>query len=233
MGVFVGLNHSQEILAKYGEPLHAELEQLTAGITTALRDVVANRSSDLTVALKAEIAAAASSGEPIDIDTDEYNLASSTTETSVYSHVIPANTLAAGKYLYAVVDGMAQNQAGTTDALNVKIVFGSTTLATGQIGSAYSNDGASSFRPFRIETLISCVAAADQRAIMRVLFNDSATGDIAAAGWSTGLYSDRYAFHNTIAEGLGSDLTFNVLLKHAFSGATTTFKKHLGFIEVH
>jgi len=51
MGVFVGLNYREEIEAQYGNPLLAELEQITASITESLDNIVDSQNSALNTTL--------------------------------------------------------------------------------------------------------------------------------------------------------------------------------------
>lgn len=96
MGIFVGLNFREQLQRKYGEPLTSELEQLTAGITTAL--------ADLTTAKSQALATAAQAGfRLLTVNSTRTATDANTTEKDLWTYSLPANSLTANNQVIEII----------------------------------------------------------------------------------------------------------------------------------
>ena len=163
---------------------------------------------------------------PIDVSTTSTPVTNTTTETSVYSFAVPANTLAAGRGLRFTMKGMYQKTAGAGASFSVKVTFGGTTLVSGAVATGLGSTA--NKRSTRVTCEISAVGASDQRAITRVLFGNNATGSAAWESTST----DNIAYHDTLALDLTTALTLEVLVTHSVADAGISFTKDFAVVEL-
>lgn len=165
----------------------------------------------------------------LDVNATEVNVVNTTTETSIYSFSVPANSLAAGRRLHCRVEAFYTNTSTTFDSISVKVTFGGVTLVSGQVGGTFANSGANK-RIFQLDASIAAVGASDQRALLDIFVGNQ---DVASAAWAGTDPDQSRAWKLLTTLDLTTALTFEVLITHGFADPGASFKKHLGVVEVH
>ena len=169
-------------------------------------------------------------GEPqssaVDINTTEFTLANSTSETSVYSFALPAGTLASGKYLRMVVIATIENAVGS-NTYSIKIALGGTTIISGSVVNGIGNMAASSQRiPVKIVVDIAGLAASQQTVNIEVQVGNG----IASATWTAANTKSAWGWNDSLTEDSSTALTLDVLVTQSVADAGNKFNRHAAYI---
>ena len=156
----------------------------------------------------------------LDRDVTETEVVNTTTETTVYSYSVPANTLGTNKLLRLTLIGDYLNNSGTDKTLTLKITYGATSL----LNQAFTFIATSaSRRAIPLESWLSANNATNsQRSLTRLwIFG----GGSAGSPPSLQAISHRgLAVHNAVAEDSTAAKTLAVTVTHNNADTTISFR---------
>lgn len=154
----------------------------------------------------------------LDVNTAEVSVTNTTSQTSVYSFSLPANTLASGKILRLFLHGSYVKSAGATATFSMTVKLGSTTLASGTLASGLGSTA--NKRPTLLLVEIAGTGSNTQQATCKVWF-----GNAVADGTWTNITGNSIA-RDDPTEDETTVLTLDVLVTHNVADAGITFTRH-------
>lgn len=164
--------------------------------------------------------------QALDKSLTEQSVSNTTSETSIYTPTIAANTLVAGKALRLRVTGNLANTSGGAVNVTVKIKLGGTTIFNSgltSIGNGFS------IAPFVIEALINANNATNsQRAFAVWQYPTANTSD---GGANTPVAASQGG-HSSLAVDMTSSQTLDVTVTWASAATTITVKRWAAILEL-
>ena len=161
----------------------------------------------------------------LDSDVTEVELVNTTTETTVYTYTVPANTLSANKGLRVTVLGDYLNNSGSSHGLTMRVKYGSTTIASEPVGSITTS--ASRRSVYLQADLMAFNSTSAQAAFARAIVGG--VGSVAGSGVGEAFWVN--SVHDSIAEDSTGALDLVVTFQHAVAGASISAKAHTVVLE--
>jgi hypothetical protein len=169
----------------------------------------------------------------LDRSSTSQSVASSITETSIYSFSVPANILDTDKCVRLTILGDYLNNSASTSTLTLKLNFGGTTQWT-DVSAAQTSDA--DLRAFHFEAMVCNQNATNVQAIggnaglSNIATTTTGAGDLstvitAATGFQTPI-SGIGAIDTTAAR------TIDFLITHSVNNANTRLRKQYALLEV-
>lgn len=161
----------------------------------------------------------------LDKSTTQQDVNTTTTETSVYSFSIPANTLGTNKTLRLTVTGSYLNNSGGADNFTPRVKFGGTTIAS----SAPSLGAGVDRRTMKFVTEINA--------------NGATNSQRAATIWTVGAGAPEAQFdgavsltvagyHGSLAVDTTASQTITLTVQHGTSAGTISFRRFVAMLEI-
>jgi hypothetical protein len=149
----------------------------------------------------------------------EQVLASSVTETSVYSFSVPGGTIGFPSKLVLDLEGSYLNNTGSNDTFTIRVKFGGTTVSQGQLVLGIGPNR----YVFHLRVVITNSGATNAQRITAELWSgcgvaSPAMGNVSSAPYISSLY-DSLAIDTLAAQ------TLDVTAQHATNSASISFKR--------
>jgi hypothetical protein len=175
----------------------------------------------------------------LDRDVTLVEVVNTTTETTVYTFELPANTLGTDRMLRLTLLGDTLHNSGLGPVKTVRVKLGATTVATCM--ATHTGDSSGTHRaPFRLVAEISGAGALDAQVALAKLW-DPLLGSPAAAGWMSGASSAALtgslgtlfqSGHNAVAEDSTEALTLAVTVQWPIPSASISARVHVVQLEL-
>jgi len=168
----------------------------------------------------------------LDRDVTETEVVNTTTETTVYSFSVPANTLSTNRGLRLTLLGDHLNNSGSTTTPIVKVKYGATTIATLTPASTFAINAG------RAHVVLSAILQAKNSASAQVAYSvlhcDDGGGQTMDGSDSTSIYNAEnvLSMHNAVAEDSTGALTLSVTYQHGDAHANISFKAFTAMLEL-
>lgn len=162
----------------------------------------------------------------LDRDVTATTLASSTTETTVFTSTIAANTLGSTKQLRLILIGDYLNNSGGNDTFTLRTKFGATTV----LSAAPSLSTSANRRTVRLEVLLSAENATNAQRVNGVCMFQGTSNGVAGSMESSPVVM--LGSHASVAEDSTGALAFVVTAQHGASSANISFIAHSAVLEL-
>ena len=148
----------------------------------------------------------------LDRDVTSQEVINTTTETTIYSFTVPANTLGSDRAIRLTLIGDHLKNIGGADTITIRIKFGATTIFSSVLNTGASADR----RAILIEFFLSANNATNaQVASTHYLMGTNNT----VGGAGTSISADVFAIHNSIAEDTTGALALVITFEHSAADA--------------
>lgn len=157
--------------------------------------------------------------EILNRDVTQNEVVDTTTETTVYSFSVPADSLSTNRMLRMTLLGDYLNNSGTIRTVTFRVKYGATTMLTFD-GAGGTLAASASRRSVRLMVELSAKNSNSAQIAHGNLHVGATVGDGADGAKSY----DHVAVHNGVAEDSTGALTFAVTVEHSFAHASASIK---------
>ena len=162
----------------------------------------------------------------IDRDVSITNVSNTTTETTVYSFSVPANTLETNRALRLTMAADYLNNSAGSDTFTIRVKYGATTI----FQSAQSLTQDANRRGLTLDVMLSAANGTGQQ-VARGVFVIGPVNTF-AGNTQGNVGSIDEAIHASIAEDSTGALTLEVTFEHATAAATIDAREHITMLEL-
>lgn len=187
---------------------------------------IAKSATVLFVDIDAGTGTAANAASVLDRDTTIADVVNTTTETTVYSFTIPANTLGTDRMLRLSMIADYLNNSGAGSSIAIRVKLGATVVAN-YFDSNVATDA--SRRPVISKGDIAAAGATNaQRSFFNTIFGNPGanTGGIQGNLWNVTMP------HLSIAADSTTPLTLTITAQHGVANASISFRAHTVHLEM-
>lgn len=168
----------------------------------------------------------------LDSDNSQIDVTNTVTETTIYTHTIPANTVAANGTLRFTLTGEYQNNSGGADTIGLGIALGASTIVAVSDLLDNTSLGTSTFkRTFTLDVVIPIITTSSEVATGHVFISEPRALNLFRGVGIAAPGAELWVRDSAIAEDMTTDTVLAISVKHTTAHANISFNKLSAVLE--